>query len=533
MLDSVFFFVYLSLVVGYFSCFGGLFITSWVRDFAEHYDFVDRPDGKRKKQKSPVALGGGIAIFFSAVIALGMLSYIYSGSGLDQVAKPYSLIGLACAAFLLTAVGLYDDVYQMRGVVKLLWQLVAAFLIVTVGPDGLWINNVEVFGVVIPFGLFGIPIAVVWILAAINSVNLIDGMDGLATTVGLIFSITIGVMALMVNHGLDAIIAFAMAGALLGFLRHNWPPAKIYLGDSGSMLIGVVLGTLALRCQLKDVTTIAVAGPLAIWAIPIIDSAAALVRRKLTGRSMYVTDRGHIHHRLLTRGLSNRQALSLISGLCIITSLGAIASVCSSIYWHVEFPFGLISFALVIILLVGTRIFGHSELVLLNNRILGFGRSLFSGEAPRSSSVQLQGSLDWEEAWEGLVEAAERFHLTKIRLNLYLPQLHEDFYASWQHKKRSSAGRLWAVEFPLTVDGQNVGMLKVSGLHSEGSSGRVVADFSELVEPLEAHLTQILALHISMNSSGGSGPEDFAGAELSEGELAAEMSRDDQEATAT
>ena len=363
-MSDVFFFGYLSLVVGYFACFGSLFITAWVRDVAEEKDFVDRPDGGRKKHKAPVALGGGVAILISCSIAIVMVAYIYADMASSRVDNISTLVGLACAAVLVCLVGLYDDLYNMRGVTKLLWQLVAACMIVVPGSD-LLITRVEIFGHLIPLGYMGIPLAIFWILAAVNSLNLIDGMDGLATTVGLIFSVTIGIMALMTARWLEAIIAFSMAGGLLGFLRHNWPPARIYLGDSGSMLIGIVLGTLAIRCELKDATGFAVATPLAIWAIPFLDSAAALVRRKLTGRSMYATDRGHIHHRLLTQGLSNQQALFLIGSLCVLTCVGSIAGL------YFEMPFGAISFVLVIGLLVGTRLFGHSELLLLNNRLVG------------------------------------------------------------------------------------------------------------------------------------------------------------------
>ena len=165
---------------------------------------------------------------------------------------------------------------------------------------------------------------IIWILGAINSLNLIDGADGWAGSIGTIFSITLGLIALINHHYVDAVIAFAIAGALLGFLRYNFPPASIYLGDAGSMVIGLVLGTLALRCSIKQAATVAFAAPLALWAIPLFDSAAAVMRRKLTGRSIYATDRGHIHHRLLTSGLSSTGVLTFIIVLCIITSFGVL-----------------------------------------------------------------------------------------------------------------------------------------------------------------------------------------------------------------
>lgn len=489
-------FVYLLMVVAYFACFGNLFITSAVRDLAEARDFVDRPDKGRKTHRAPVALGGGVAILISCAIAIGLVVYIYAD--MDRVtASPSSLTGLGIAAVLLCIVGLYDDLYNMRGSVKLFWQLVAAITIVAFVPKTVF-TSLGFFGARFDMsgyaGTFAVLLAILWIVAAINSLNLIDGMDGLASSVGLIVSITIGMMTLITDQWLEAIVAFAMAGSLLGFLRHNWPPARIYLGDSGSMLIGVVLGTLSLRCEFKGATTVAIAAPAALFAIPLLDSGAALLRRKLTGRSIYATDRGHIHHRLLTQGLSNRQALLFISGLCLITCGGAIAALYSR-----RPIIGYVAVIVVVVTLLVTRIFGHSELLLLNNRLAGFGRMLMPGETPRSSSLVLQGNLQWEEVWEGLIESSNKFNLIRIRLNLYLPQLHEDFFATWQRRSRARSDRRWSAELPLVVDDTVVGVLSVVGVQQGGSVASTITDFAELVYPLEGQLEQILQARSSVS----------------------------------
>lgn len=493
-------FIYLSLVVAYFACFGSLFLTAWIRDLAEARDFVDRPDGGRKRHGNPVALGGGLAVLLSSGIAIVLVGYIYYDIARSTV-DISSLLGLAIAAVLLCVVGLYDDLYNMRGAVKLIWQLVAGIIIVALDPN-LLISRIHVLGADIHLGAFGVLLAILWILAAINSLNLIDGMDGLAASLGFIFSVTIGIMTMITMQWLEAIIAFAMAGSLLGFLRHNWPPARIYLGDSGSMLIGVVLGTLAIRCEVKDATTIAVAAPAAIFAIPLLDSFAALLRRKLTGRSIYATDRGHIHHRLLTQGLSNRQALLLIAGLCMLTCAGSILSLRQNAsYW------GYISVGLVIAILLGTRIFGHAELLLLNNRLAGFGKMLIPGEKPRSSSVVLQGTLEWEEVWAALVESADKYDLIKIRLNLYLPQLHEDFFATWQRRSRARVDRRWTAELPLVVDNRVVGVLSVVGVQTNGSVAPTLIDFSEMVAPLELQLEETLQTRMSEDDTPDTAPK--------------------------
>ncbi len=511
------FFTYLCVVVGYFACFGNLFVTSWVRDFAENRGFVDKPDGKRKSQKAAVALGGGLAILVSTTVAIAIVTYIYAEFASNRIDDISSLVGLGFAAVLLCFVGLYDDLYDMRGLTKLVWQIVAACIVAVAGSD-VAIDRINVFGQDISLHQLGVPIAVLWLLAAVNSLNLIDGMDGLATTVGLIFSITIGVMSLITGSWLEAVIAFCLAGSLMGFLRHNWPPARIYLGDSGSMLIGLVLGTLAIRCDLKDATSIAVSAPVAIFAIPFIDSAAALIRRKLTGRSLYATDRGHIHHRLLTQNFSNRQVLLLIAGLCSITCVASIAG----LYFEqslgpIASIFGLIGFGIVLLILVGKRLFGHSELMLLNNRLAGFGRRFIPSEEPNSSTLQLQGTVEWEEVWNVLVESASKFNFTKIRLNLYLPHIHEDFFATWQRRSRSRSDQRWNVQLPLVVDGTIVGILKVTGVLEGESVSPSLSGFTELIEPLEAQLGEMLRKRELQNLAMES--KDQPNEEVAKGEL--------------
>jgi UDP-GlcNAc:undecaprenyl-phosphate GlcNAc-1-phosphate transferase len=216
------------------------------------------------------------------------------------------------------------------------------------------------------------------------------------------------------------------------------------------------------------------------------------MRRKLTGRSIYSTDRGHIHHVLLTQGFSARGAVGLISALCIFTSAGALAS----LYFEQEW-IGIAAVALVVSLLVLTRIFGHVELLLLNSRLLGFGRLLSPFSSPgngnvRQTSLNLQGSRHWEDLWGALVEAAERFHVVKMRLNLSLPRLHEDFYATWHRSGHQRRELLWQTDIPLVVDGQPIGRLCVTGQPNADSASSAMSQFVEVVEGLESQLQLLI-----------------------------------------
>ncbi len=461
-------------------------VTPFVRRVAVRFDFVDRPDAHRKIQDSAVALGGGAVLLIVTMSVVPLLGVWWGWDLWMMASNPLSVIGLCAAATLLVTVGLVDDAFGIRGSYKLFWQVVAASLVM---GAGLSVPNLGLLGVIIPLGVFGHLFTIAWLLGAINSFNLIDGIDGLAGSVGVVFSLTFGLIALWMGDYLDALIAFALAGALLGFLRFNFPPAKIYLGDAGSMLIGLVLGTIALRCTVKQAAGLAFAAPLAIWSIPMFDAAAAVVRRKLTGRSIYATDRGHIHHVLLTRGMNALQAVALITGLCMITSAGALISLFFDIEW-----FGVAVVIAVICLLVFTRIFGHVEFLLVNARLFGFGRLLspFTGRADngvRKTSLNIQGTGQWEQLWGAMVESAPRFQIVKMQLNLSLPRLHEEFYASWRQEGRHRRDLLWNTELPLFVDQQPVGRISAHGLQHAGSAAGEMSAFLDFVETFESQLS--------------------------------------------
>ncbi len=465
-------------------------LTPVIGRLATRYDFVDRPDGRRKMQSNPVSLGGGLVLLIATSSVVALTAWWWGPDLLWIATRPNSLMGLAFAVGLLAVVGIIDDRFGVRGSLKLFWQVVAASMIL---GTGLTIPRILFPGIDLSLGWLGSLFTIGWILGAINSFNLIDGVDGLAGSVGVVFSLTFGAIALMGCHYIDAVICFALAGSLLGFLRFNFPPAKIYLGDTGSMLIGLVLGTIALRCSMKQAATLAFAAPLAIWSIPMFDSLAAIMRRKLTGRSIYATDRGHIHHVLLTRGLSAGQAVAFISGLCAITSIGAVVS------WRYEQDWlGVVVVLGVIGMLVATRVFGHVEFLLLNTRLFGFGRLVRLGDRGggnpnvRHTSLNLQGTRQWEELWGALVASAERFHVVKMKLNLALPRLHEDFYATWRHKGNFRRELLWQADIPLVVDGLPVGRLNVVGVQSEQFASTEMSHFIDFVEGLEGELRQLI-----------------------------------------
>ncbi len=361
-----------------------------------------------------------------------------------------------------------------------------------VTASGLMIDSVQLFGFKVELGLLAVPFTLFFLLGAINALNLIDGLDGLATGVGIVVSVAISVMATLSGHPVEAFLALAMAGALTGFLFYNSPPASIFLGDAGSMLIGLVLGTLAIRGSLKGPATIMLAAPTAIWAIPIFDVSMAILRRRLTGRSIYTTDRGHLHHVLMQHGFSNRRTVAIIGSLCTLTAVGATLSV----YMNNE----SLAFAAVIAVcavLVATRLFGYQECSLLFRRLKGMAVSLVpflkkDRHAPVELTTRFRGSREWDDLWDTLTVFAERFELTTVQLNVNLPAIGEEYHASWHCKGPADEDDCWQSDIPLLADNVVVGRLRITGV-SNGS--RVCLWMGELIaglEPFETHMLDLL-----------------------------------------
>jgi UDP-GlcNAc:undecaprenyl-phosphate GlcNAc-1-phosphate transferase len=461
-----------------------LAITPCARILAVRCGLVDLPDSRRKMHDRAMPVAGGIAILISACLAFAAAFFAPEPihSQISEQAIP--LLGLFIAVLVICSVGVLDDYGMLRGRHKLLGQLLAIGIVIGFGVS---VQHIQLLQWDIDLGLLALPFTVFLLLGAVNSLNLLDGMDGLLSCVGLIILSAVGCMAVLGNHWPAALIAAALAGALLGFLRYNFPPASIFLGDCGSMLIGLVVGVLAIRSSLKGPATVALAAPLAAMTIPILDTTAAVVRRKLTGRSLYTSDRGHLHHCLLNRGLSIRSVLFWVSLFCFFTVIGALASV--------TLKNELVAFVTagsVVGILIGIRVFGYSELVLARNRLTATANSFLKFRAngngtPYTTQVHLQGSVDWKDIWERFVETASELNLQTVCLDLNAPFIHEAYNAQWRahDEEKSEVPNVWFAEMPLTARGQVVGRLEVTARRDEVSVSTKIAALTKLVEYVE------------------------------------------------
>lgn len=461
-----------------------LVLTGLAKRIGSRIGLVDQPDGRRKIHAHVVPLVGGIAVFISTVIVLTIAFLIPSPFSESAEINARELVGLLVGSAIICMVGVVDDYRRLRGRYKLLGQAVAVAIVMY---SGIHVRIVTVFSWDLELGWLAIPFTLFWLLGAINSLNLLDGMDGLLGTVGTIVCLAFAVMAAMYGHLVGACVATALAGALVGFLRYNAPPASVFLGDAGSMLVGLVIGVLAISCSLKGPTTVALAAPAALLILPILDTTAALIRRKLTGRSIFATDRGHLHHCLQRGGLSRTRSLLLISALCLLTVLGAIGSIA-----YRDESLALISAGAVVVILLATGLFGCAEVVLLAKSIRDYAGSVIGNpQTGRGIEVRLQGSARWGEFWKRLTGTAELLKLRSISLDVNSPAHHEGYHARWCRPavKFGEEPNCWSAVILLTAWGQTIGQVAVTGHPDSQPVWQKLAELTEITDGIEAVLS--------------------------------------------
>ncbi|MGB9791722.1 MAG: glycosyltransferase family 4 protein [Thermacetogeniaceae bacterium] len=286
-----------------------LAVTPLIRALALRAGAVDRPD-ERKVHREPVPCWGGLGI------CLG-----FAAAVLLSVPLSREVAGLLLGGLVALAVGMVDDWRELSPWAKLAGQVAAALVAVAFGITIDFVTNP--FGGVIGLGRLSIPVTVLWIVAITNAINLVDGLDGLAAGIAAISAGTIAVVSLGEGEPLVAIMAVLLAAASLGFLPHNFR-GRIFMKDAGSLYLGFMLASLSALGLTKSATAFSLMLPILILGIPIFDMLFAIARRVLQGRPIFSPDRGHIHHRLLDLGLSQRQAVLLIYGVNLLLGGSAV-----------------------------------------------------------------------------------------------------------------------------------------------------------------------------------------------------------------
>lgn len=321
-------------------------IIPFIKKIAFHVNALDIPN-ERKVHTKPMPRLGGLGIYLGF-----LLGYMLFGE--HTPAMNSILIG----SFVLIITGMIDDIKPMNPLPKLMGQFAASLIIVFYGK--ILLSDVSFFGYYINFKIFAYPITILFILGCINCMNLIDGLDGLAGGISSIFFLTIGIIAYFQGRtGLTVVLTFIMFGSTLGFLMHNFHPAKIFMGDSGSMFLGFIIAVITLL-GFKSIITSSIIIPLCILIVPILDTICAIIRRKLKGESIGTPDKSHFHHQLLRR---NYGVTSTVLIIYLITTLFSTASI---IWLLVDTKlgyiiYGILLFALLIFVFKTDIIFDNNK----------------------------------------------------------------------------------------------------------------------------------------------------------------------------
>lgn len=284
---------------------------------AKKKGFLDVPKDERRVHKKPIPVGGGIAMVIT--VTLLMLYYL-------PINK--SLIMTLIASLVIALSGLYDDKKDLSPKLKFLFQILAGVLLILGGMKIEFVTNpFDSHDALFILNMLSIPVTIFWVCGITNTINLIDGLDGLASGVSMICAISMFFITYKMERYDVSMVCALVAGACLGFLPFNFNPAKIFMGDTGALYLGFMLSYISISGFLKQAAILMIFVPVLILGVPVFDTAFAMVRRKLSGKSMVEADKGHLHHRLLKMGLNQRQTVVILYSISAI--FGVLANLIS------------------------------------------------------------------------------------------------------------------------------------------------------------------------------------------------------------
>jgi UDP-GlcNAc:undecaprenyl-phosphate GlcNAc-1-phosphate transferase len=399
----------------------GAVFTGIACRIAPSLGLVDRPDGGRKRHKRPTPVMGGAAFFLAMLTVLLGAAFLGQAWITDPQLMRYmaSLLG---SALLFCLLGVVDDRFALRPRTKLLGQIFASLPFALSIPT---IHTVQLLGWQVPLGPAFAPAIVLWLVTCSNVINLIDGLDGLAGSVGVISLLTVAALFGHQGQPAAATIALVAAGAIGGFLIYNWPPARIFMGDGGSLTLGFLIGAMSIQASSKTATGLTLAVPLVLISVPIFDTLMAIVRRKLNGKGIGEGDRCHIHHRLQDRGLTRKQALIAIGGLSLIMSVAALLSALLESEWA-----GIVICVGVLTLLIVGQIFGDQETQLFLRHVQALGHLLLdtSGVLKTRFLLARIDKVDYRERleiWKKVSQRVQQMGGTRLEFLCTSSQSHE------------------------------------------------------------------------------------------------------------
>ena len=307
----------------------GALVTAVMCRVAPRLGAVDQPDGYRKIHGVAIPRLGGVGVFvgFLAPIAFLLVGFPRNVAAAPIFANVGAFAAILAGALVVLLMGARDDIRPLRAIVKLLFQVLAAGIAMA-GGHVIWRLSLPCAGS-LDLGLWGLPLTLFWFLGCMNAINLLDGMDGLAGGVSLIVCVTMMLVGQLMGNVTGMLLMACLGGGIFGFLIFNYYPARIFLGDSGSNVIGFLIAALAMMTSRKSETAVALLVPMLALGVPITDTSLAILRRWSRHLPLSAPDRQHIHHRLLSMGLNQHRAVLVIYGICVALCVGAVLSISS------------------------------------------------------------------------------------------------------------------------------------------------------------------------------------------------------------
>ena len=303
------------IVIGALAGILSFILTPVAKKVAWQIGAIDVPKDERRMHKKPIPRLGGLAVFFGFLVAVVLFVPI------DREMR-----GILIGSLIMVVLGVIDDSISLPALVKFVVQILAAFVVVLHGTKIDIMSNLNVFSeqTYLNLGAWSIPITILWIVTITNAVNLIDGLDGLSVGVCTIASISLFVITIVVSEYNVAMVMVAVIGACLGFLPYNVNPAKIFVGDTGATFLGFILATMSIQGMFKTYAILSFAAPLLILGLPLFDTMFAIIRRVSHGQSPMHADRGHVHHRLVDMGFSQKQTVLILYLVSVVLGTTAV-----------------------------------------------------------------------------------------------------------------------------------------------------------------------------------------------------------------
>jgi UDP-GlcNAc:undecaprenyl-phosphate GlcNAc-1-phosphate transferase len=424
--------------------------------------WVDRP-GPRKVHETPTPRTGGIAILGGYGIAFAVLYYSpLSGAHAIATALP-SVWALLPAILVAFATGLLDDVFGLKPWMKLAGQVAAAAFACNANVQ---IHSVG--GYAISNGWWNVPLTVLWLIACSNAFNLIDGLDGLAAGIGIFAAATAFLSSLLSGNYDLALVTAPLLGAFLGFLPYNFNPASIFMGDCGSLTVGFLLGCFAVIWSQKSATLLGMTAPLIAMAIPLLDTALAVMRRFLRRQPLFGADRGHIHHRLLARGFTPRRVAYLF-----YASAGVIAGLALLLTSATNGIGGIALVAFCCIVWLAIQYLGYEEFDAARRVVFGgmFRHTLNANLTISRLEAAVLGAGTVDECWSALVEASRVLGFSETSLQ---------FKGNHLTTRLDDAAECWDVRVPLNHSGHVYFRVPVHSAQPPQTIGRLVSTLATI-----------------------------------------------------